>query len=140
MVENTWAPVSATWGVENRTTALRVIPGGEKSTRIEFRASAADMNPYIAMGTMLAAGLYGIEHALELPPVTRGNAYEAVADAKALPRSLGEATERLARSEIAREILGEEFVDHYVRTRQWEVRQYQRAVTDWELKRYFEVV
>lgn len=139
MVPGTWAPIAATWGVDNRTTAIRVIPGTESSTRVEFRLAAADMNPYIAMATSLAAGLWGIEHKVEPPAPIEGNGYLAE-KARPLPRNLGEATDRLSSSRIAREILGEGFVDHYVRTREWEVRAFERAVTRWELERYFESI
>lgn len=138
-VENTWAPTAATWGVENRTTAIRVIPGNSKATRIEFRQPGADMNPYISMAACLAAGLYGIRERIEPPPPVEGNGY-AHRDAEPLPRSLEEAVQRLKKSRIARELLGEDFVDHFVRTREWEVRQFQRAVTHWELDRYFESI
>jgi glutamine synthetase len=136
-VENTWAPTSATWGDENRTCALRVIGPDPKSMRVEFRLMGADMNPYVAMAASLAAGLWGIEHAVEPPPMVTGNAYQA--DAPPLPRNLRDAVALLRSSDRARELLGEEFLDHYLRTRTWEVRQYERAVTTWELERYFEL-
>jgi glutamine synthetase len=137
-VPGVWAPLTPSWGIENRTCALRVIPGGQ-STRVEYRQTAADMNPYVAMAASLGAGLWGIEHAVAPPPPTMGDA-TAIVDAERVPRTLEEATRVLAESETAREILGEAFVDHYVRTRDWEVRQYRAAVTDWELRRYFEAV
>ena len=136
-VPGAWAPVNATWGVDNRTTAVRAIPGCGKSTRVELRITGADINPYLAMAASLAAGLDGIERKLEPPPRTV-NAYAG--DAPALPRTLAEATHLFRESRIAREWLGEEFVDHYASTRDWEVRQYEKAVTDWELTRYFESV
>jgi glutamine synthetase len=136
-VENTWAPTSATWGRENRTCALRVIGEDGKAMRVEFRLLAADMNPYVGMAASLAAGLWGIEHRVEPPPGVTGNGYQA--GAAPLPRNLRDATELLKASAAARELLGESFVDHYVRTRTWEVRQYERAVTTWELERYFEL-
>jgi glutamine synthetase len=136
-VENTWAPTSATWGRENRTCALRVIGEDGKAMRVEFRLLAADMNPYVGMAASLAAGLWGIEHRVEPPPAVTGNGYQAAA--APLPRNLRDATELLKASAAARELLGESFVDHYVRTRTWEVRQYERAVTTWELERYFEL-
>jgi glutamine synthetase len=143
-VPGVWAPLTATWGVENRTTALRVIGLGTDAARVEYRQTAADINPYIAMATCLAAGLWGIENQVDPPPPVRGDAGAGEgggdADRKPIPRTLAEATQLLAESKIARAILGEGFVDHYVRTRDWEVRQYERAVTDWELKRYFEAV
>jgi len=136
-VPGAWAPVNATWGVDNRTTAVRAIPGSGKATRVELRLTGADINPYLAMAAALAAGLDGIERKLELPPPTV-NAYAG--DAPPLPRTLGEATRLFRESRVAREWLGEEFVDHYASTREWEVRQYEKAVTDWELARYFESV
>lgn len=142
-VPGVWAPLTATWGLENRTAGVRVIGVGSKAgPRIEFRQTAADLNPYVAMAACIASGLYGIEHRIEPPPPTRGDASDATADAsrKPLPRTLAEAVRLLAESTRAREILGESFIDHYVRTRDWEVRQYDRAVTDWELKRYFEAI
>ena len=80
----------------------------------------------------------GIEHELPLPPETKGNGYEA--NGEPLPASLREATARLSESKQARELLGETFVDHYVRTREWECRQFESAVTKWELERYFEII
>jgi glutamine synthetase len=138
-VENTWAPTTATWGLENRTCALRVIGGSPKAMRIEYRQLGADMNPYLGMAVSLAAGLWGIEHEVEPPPPCQGNAY-AVRDAAPLPRSLKEAVELLRRSEHAVELLGEGLVDHFIRTREWEVRKFERAVTTWELERYLEII
>ncbi len=139
-VPGVWAPLTATWGVENRTCAIRAIAGGPSGTRLEYRQPAADLNPYVAIATALAAGLWGIEQRLTPPPPARGDASGAADPALALPRTLRDANARLAASSTAREILGEGFVDHYVRTRDWEVRQYERAVTDWELARYFEAI
>lgn len=139
-VPGVWAPLTATWGVENRTTAIRLIGLGTKNARVEYRQTAADINPYIAMATCLAAGLYGIEKEIEPTEGVRGDGSGADETRRPLPRTLAEATKLLNESRAAREILGEQFVDHYVRTRDWEVRQYERAVTDWELKRYFEAI
>jgi glutamine synthetase len=140
LVEGYWAPTRVTWGVDNRTVAFRVIPGGPKSTRVEVRVPGADINAYLAMAASVAAGLWGMEQKLplDLPPVI-GSGYQ---DEKAvkLPRTLQEATDRLERSALARELLGAPFVEHFVRTREWEWRQAQQAVTDWELKRYFEII
>ena len=139
-VPGVWAPLTASWGVENRTCAIRAIPGGPGSTRLEYRQTAADMNPYIAIATCLAAGLWGIERKVMPPPPATGDASKDSASLAALPRTLKDATALLAQSSVARAILGEPFVDHYVRSRDWEVRQYERAVTEWELKRYFEAI
>ena len=138
-VPGVWAPLNASWGVENRTCAIRAIPGSAKATRLEYRQTAADINPYIAMAATLAAGLWGIEQEREPPPPVEGDA-SGRGDLAPLPRTLRDATDRLSRSEHARGLLGETFVDHYVRTRDWECRQYERVVGGWELARYFETV
>ena len=134
-VPGVWAPVNATWGIDNRTTAVRAIPGSGKSARVEMRLSGADMNPYLAMAASLAAGLDGIERQLE-PPEPTVNAYTA--EAPRLPRALAEAVSLFRSSDLARRAFGDDFVEHYAGTREWEVRQYNKAVTDWELQRYFE--
>ena len=140
LVDGYWAPTKVTWGVDNRTVALRVIPGSAKATRVEVRVPGSDINPYLAIAAALAAGLYGIEKELPLTAApVQGSAY-LVEGAERLPRTLQEATQRLSDSTLAREILGETFVDHFVRTRVWEWRQFRDAVTDWELRRYFEVI
>jgi glutamine synthetase len=138
-VPGVWAPLNASWGIENRTCAIRAIPGGAKATRLEYRQTAADINPYVAIATTLAAGLWGLEQKREPPPPVEGDA-SGRGDLAPLPRTLREATDRLARSEHARGLLGEAFVDHYVRTRDWECRQYERDVGGWELARYFEAI
>jgi glutamine synthetase len=138
-VPGVWAPLNASWGVENRTCAIRAIPGSAKSTRLEHRQTAADINPYIAMAAALASGLWGIEQKKVLPPPVQGDASRR-ADLAPLPRTLREATARLAGSAHARKLLGDAFVDHYVCTRDWECRQYERVVTEWELARYFEAI
>jgi glutamine synthetase len=129
--------------VDNRTTALRVIPGSSKSQRVEFRVGSADGNPYLVAAATLAAGLLGIRQALELGPPVTGNAY-AVEDrlppAQRLPSNLRDAVSDLAASAEAREMFGAEFVDHFVATRLWEVREYERHVNDWQLQRYFEII
>jgi glutamine synthetase len=137
-VPGTWAPINSTWGDDNRTTAIRSIAGSSKSTRVELRLSAADINPYLAMAASLAAGLEGIERKLEpCAPVTNGY---AAPNAAALPADLSGASAKLRESHVARKWFGDEFVEHYCGTRDWEWRQYQRAVTDWELARYFESI
>lgn len=138
-VPGVWAPLTASWGIENRTTAIRVIPGSASSTRIEYRQTAADINPYTAIASCLGSGLYGVDNALTPPPVASGDASSGK-DLRALPRSLTEATTLLEGSKGAREVLGDGFVDHYVRTRRHEVARFERAVTSWELERYFEII
>lgn len=134
-----WAPTSVTWGIENRTTALRAIRGLQPGAmRMEHRLPGSDANPYLALAGGLAAGLYGIEREIQPSAPVRGSAYES--DAAPLPRSLEEAADRFRHSAAARKLLGEEFVSHFAATREWEARQYRQAVTDWELRRYFEVI
>jgi glutamine synthetase len=133
-----WAPSMATWGVENRTTAVRVIPGPGNAARVEARQCAADLNPYLALAGCVASGLHGLQNKVEPPPLVTGEPTDT--SGVELPTSLPEATHRLHRSALARELLGGAFVDHYVMTRDWEARQFRKAVTDWELRRYFEIV
>jgi glutamine synthetase len=139
LVPGFWAPTHATWGVENRTTALRAIPAGPKGTRTEYRIGPADANPYLVAAAALASGLYGIEHQLELPEV-RGNGYTDPGTAAPLASDLGEATRRFEASKVAREFFGDTFVEHFATTRKWEVRCFQRHVADWDLSRYFEII
>ncbi|MGF6762225.1 glutamine synthetase [Paraburkholderia sp. GAS33] len=141
LVPGYWAPLDATWGVENRTTALRLIPGSEKSQRVEVRIGSADANPYIALAAALGAGLRGIEQGLEPEPIVQGNAYTQEFPAHLrLPNTLWDAAQRLRNSEAAKALFGEAFVEHFVATREWEERQFRRHVTDWELARYFEII
>lgn len=140
LVEGAWAPTTLTWGVDNRTVALRVLCNGSKSCRLETRVVGSDANPYLAMAASLASGLYGIRKNLKLKqPATDGNGYKDFSNGT-LPGNLFEATQAMKTSPIAREILGEKFVDHFTCTREWEWRQHLKAVTDWEFKRYFEII
>jgi glutamine synthetase len=141
LIPGYWAPTSATWGVENRTTALRVIPGSDKSQRVEFRVAAADGNPYLALAASLGSGLWGIEHKLKLDPPIEGNSYDKKHPAKsALPRTLMEAAGKFRASKAARALFGDAFVDHYASTREWEEREFRKHISDWELDRYFEII
>ena len=140
LVEGAWAPTTLTWAIDNRTTALRVLTGNSNSTRLETRVVGSDANPYLAMAASLASGLYGIKKKLKLKtPPTSGSGY---ADTKngTLPRNLWDATQAMKSSSLSRELFGEEFVNHFTGTREWEWRQYSKVVTDWELKRYFEII
>jgi glutamine synthetase len=140
LVEGAWAPTTLTWGVDNRTVALRALPLGKKSCRLETRVVGSDTNPYLALAACLAAGLYGIRKNLKLKqPATVGNGYQDISNG-VLPRNLDEATKAMQSSDIAKELFGEKFVEHFTQTRNWEWRQHAKAVTDWELKRYFEIV
>lgn len=135
-----WAPANASWGIDNRTAALRAIPGKMDSARVESRVPGADTNPYLAMAAALASGLYGIKNKLKLDiPKTIGNAYDAKTTAE-LPKNLLDATRKMEGSRIAIELFGEPFVKHFTKTRTWEWQQFAKNVTDWELKRYFEII
>jgi glutamine synthetase len=140
LVEGAWAPTTLTWGIDNRTVALRVLASGSKSCRLETRVIGADVNPYLAMAAALASGLYGIKKKLKLKqPATVGNGYKDFSNG-VLPGNLHEATQKMKQSVVAREILGQQFVEHFTQTREWEWRQHLKAVTDWEVKRYFEII
>ncbi len=135
-----WAPANITWGTDNRTAAVRFIPGDTKTSRLELRVPGADTNPYLAMAASLASGLYGIKNQLELTfPETKGNSYNDPSCNK-LPANLADATQKMAGSKIARELFGDPFVDHFTKTREWEWQKFNNDVTDWELKRYFEII
>jgi glutamine synthetase len=137
-VTGSWSPVSAAWGEDNRTAALRVIANEESACRMENRLPGADANPYLALSACVASAIHGIENELDPPAAIVGNAYEH-ADAL-LPSSLAEAIETFARSKIAREAFGDTFVDHYLATRIWERDRHREAVGDWEIKRYLDRV
>jgi glutamine synthetase len=140
LVEGAWAPTTLTWAPDNRTTALRILAGSAKSARLETRVVGSDANPYLAMAACLASGLYGIKKKLKLEqPPTKGSGYKDI-QYGLLPKNLWEATQNMKNSDIARELFGDDFVRHFTQTREWEWRQYSTAVTDWELKRYFEII
>jgi glutamine synthetase len=141
LIPGFWAPTDATVGVENRTCALRIIPGSAKAQRVEYRVAAADANPYVILAAALASGLAGIEQRIEPEPLVEGNAYDhKFPEALALPRTLWEAAQRLRQSRMAREWFGEAFVQHFAATREWEEREFRKHITDWELARYFEII
>jgi glutamine synthetase len=104
-----------------------------------MRVIGADVNPYLAMAGALASGLYGIRKKLELQPASKGNGYKDYMHGT-LPTTLNAATDAMKTSAIASEILGEKFVQHFVQTREWEWRQHLKPVTDWEMRRYFEII
>jgi glutamine synthetase len=140
LVEGAWAPTTLTWGVDNRTTCIRALPLSAKSTRIELRVVGSDANPYLAHAAALASGLYGIQKNLKLTTaMTVGNGYRDLKNG-VLPRNLWDATQIMKNSDLAKELLGEKFIKHFALTREHEWAQYQKAVTDWEYKRYFEIV
>lgn len=140
LVDGFWAPVKPTWGIDNRTASFRVISGSPKSTRLETRCPGSDVNPYLAIAAVVAAGLHGVERELKLttPPIHGTNA--GAENVPRAPRTLIETTRLFRDSKIARDWLGDDFVDHYAATREWEWRQWLDGVTDWELRRYFEII
>jgi glutamine synthetase len=147
LVENFWAPVTVSWGFEHRAASIRLIgPPTAKAgaTRFEVRVPGADANPYLAYAAILAIGWRGVEKKLELkqPPLGKGENVGGEADPGIrLAKSLKEATEVFMRPQsIAREVFGDEFVDHYGGTREHEIRLWDEAVTDWEVRRYIESV
>jgi glutamine synthetase len=143
LVKGAWAPTTASWGVENRTTGYRIIHGTEHIQRIECRLGPADANPYLIASAMLAATILGLEQQLQPTAALVGNAYEQedkLPENLQLACNLKDATNKLSKSSSAREMLGDAFVSHFVSTREWEVREYERHVNDWQLKRYFELI
>ena len=129
--------------MDNRTTALRVIPGSEKSQRLEFRLGAADGNPYLVAAAILAAGLLGIAEQREPTAAIVGNAYEqegSLPSELQLASNLRDAVTDFQSCPQAQEMFGREFTEHFAATRLWEVREYERQVTDWQLERYFELI
>ena len=140
LVPGAWAPTWASWGVQNRTCAVRIVNDSPESTRVEFRVPAADSNPHAVMALCLAAGLHGIETGATPPPPTTASAYDIAPPAAArFPRDLVEATDRLDASATARTLMGDAFIDHWVRSRRHEVSDYLRHVSAWEIERYIEL-
>ncbi len=135
--KGTFAPTKTVWSVDNRTAGFRLCGENTKGVRVECRIGGSDLNPYLAQAAMLAAGIKGIEDALELAPATTGDVYE---DAKAadIPQTLRAATETLRGSAFLRQAFGNDVVDHYTRAAEWEQEEFDRVVTDWEIARGFE--
>jgi glutamine synthetase len=134
-VPGSFAPTAVAWGHDNRTCSMRVVGHGQ-ALRVENRLPGADVNPYLALAAMVAAGLHGIDNELELEPAYEGNAYES--DKPRVPHTLYGARDLFAESGVAREAFGEEVVDHYLNRARIELEAYEAAVTDWEKFRGFE--
>jgi glutamine synthetase len=134
-VPGSFAPTAARWGVDNRTCAMRLVGHGP-SLRIENRVPGGDVNPYLAVSAMIAAGLHGIDHELPLEPALDGNAYDDTGPR--VPHTLRDALEAWQKSELARESFGNEVVEHYANGARVELAAFDAAVTDWELQRGFE--
>lgn len=147
LVENFWAPVTVSWGLEHRAASIRLISpptSSGKATRFEVRVPGADTNPHFVLAAILALGWRGIEKKMEIPipPLGKGEDVGGASDKGVrLAKSLKEATQRfMAKDSVAREVFGDEFVDHYGGTREHEIRLWDEAVTDWEVRRYIETV
>lgn len=133
--DGSFAPTTVAWGLDNRSCAIRLVGKGA-GARLENRVPGGDANPYLALAAMLGAGLYGIEHKLELEPELTGNAYTS--DKPKVPNTLREARDAFTTSAAARQILGDEVVDHYTTMADVELKAFEASVTDWELRRSFE--
>ena len=133
----TFAPTKAIWSMDNRTAGYRVCSANTKAVRVECRVGGADLNPYLAMAALLAAGIDGIERKLELEPAFVGDAYHGE-HAREIPKTLRAATEALEGSAMLRDAFGNDVVDHYVHAARWEQSEADREVTDWDVKRGFE--
>lgn len=141
LIPGFWAPTHATWGIENRTCALRAITGSENRQHIEYRIAAADVNSYIGLAAAVGSGLWGIENKIEPSDAVVGNAYaQTFPDSFNLPATLIEAAGLLRNSEAASSLFGDAFVEHYAQSREWEEREFRKSITDWELQRYFEII
>jgi glutamine synthetase len=134
-VRGSFAPTAVRWGHDNRTCALRVIGHG-RSLRFENRVPGGDVNPYLAVAAIIAAGLHGVEHELPLEPAFAGNAYTS--DSDTVPATLREALTLWEGSELARSAFGQEVVDHYANMARVELLAFDAATTDWERARGFE--
>jgi glutamine synthetase len=135
--KGTFAPTKTVWSVDNRTAAFRLCGDGTRGVRVECRIPGADVNPYLALSAMLAAGIKGIEQKLPLAPEFNGDVY-ASTDTPDIPRTLTAATSALRNSAMLKEAMGDEVVAHYTRCAEWELEAFEQVVTDWEVKRGFD--
>ena len=136
--KGTFAPTRSVWSVDNRTAGFRLCAAGSKSVRVECRIPGSDMNPYLAMAGQLAAGIKGIEEKLELAKPEQGDAYEGTSGF--VPRNLRDAMHALDGSKMLRDAMGDDVVQHYVRAASWELEEFDKVVTDYEIARGFERV
>ena len=135
--DRSFAPTVVAWGLDNRTCALRIVGNGD-SMRVECRVPGGDVNQYLAVAALIAGGLHGIEHGLQLPEPCSGNAYQVAGDVERLPGTLAEAAALFEASTVARQAFGDNVVSHYVNNAHVEVAAFNAAVTDWEKVRGFE--
>ena len=134
---STFAPTRICWSIDNRTAGFRLVGGNSRAIRIENRIGGADLNPYLAFAAQIAAGLDGIDQEMELDPPFAGDAY-AARELQEIPRTLRDAMAAMENSEMLRKALGDDVLEHYLHTARWEQFEYDRRVTDWELRRGFE--
>ena len=134
----TFAPTRAVWSFDNRTAGYRLCGAESKGIRVECRVGGADLNPYLAFAALLAAGLDGMEKKLKLEDVFSGDAYDTKRKAREIPKTLRDAIALLDGSEFLRKAMGDDVIDHYLHTARWEQFEYDRRITDWEIKRGFE--
>ncbi|MCL4165835.1 UNVERIFIED_CONTAM: hypothetical protein GTU68_048313, partial [Idotea baltica] len=140
LTTGSWAATTLSWGFQNRTTAIRVVGDNVAKSHLEIRMPGADANPYLTLAATLAAGLYGIKQKLSLKQKElKGNAYNQNSGIS-LPRSLEEAVLLMKTSSLAKELISEGFFKHFIMSREWEIEQHRKAVTDWEIKRYLEII
>src|SRR5690606_13881251 len=133
----TWAPTRIAWSRDNRTASFRLCGEGTKAVRTECRIGGADLNPYLAFASLIAAGLAGIDEKLDLPKPFEGDVYKAQ-KLPEIPKTLRDATQIFSKSKMMRAAFGEDVVEHYAHTARWEQLEYDRRITDWELHRGFE--
>jgi len=139
--KGTAAGMNQTWGIDNRTVGVRVLAESESACRLEHRAPGADSNPYLVMAAMLAGGLYGLENKVNPPELVVGNAYKLPdSEAGRIPQTMGDAIQTFAASDVARQYFGEKFVEYYAEFKQAEWNEFCSWVTDWEKRKYLEMV
>ena len=134
--KGTFAPTRIIWSVDNRTAGFRLCGDGTEAVRVECRIGGSDINPYLALAAQIAAGVKGIEEALELVPPAKGDTYEG--SSGMIPQNLRDARKALEGSAMLREAFGNEVIDHYCRAAGWELEEFDRVVTDYEIARGFE--
>ena len=133
--EGSFAPTKSVWGIDNRTAGFR-LAGHGSSIRIECRVPGADVNPYLAFASLVGAGLYGIKNKLKLEKPYTGNIYEKKVNE--VPKTLNEAIQLAKKSKLLKEIFSKEVLEHYIHAAEWEQKDYDSSVNDWQLRRYFE--
>jgi len=135
-VKGSFAPTRAIWSIDNRTAGFRLCGEGTQAIRVECRIGGSDLNPYLALAAQIAAGIAGIEESLDLPSAAKGDIYQG--DTGLVPDSLDKARTHMMTSDMLRTAIGDEVIEHYARCAEWEIEEFSRIVTDWEVARGFE--